>query len=318
MRGPERPYEKPANRFRILLLGDSQVDATMVETRERVGERLEQILNAEHPAKMIEVLSMGAGGYSTDQEMLWLESEGWKFSPDIVVLVFSDDDVSGNAATYFYGPKPRFLWDGKDLTLHNVPVPEGLAGRHSHEPVRWNLDTRLPAIHRWAENHSRLYDFLFVGWQRLTPRPAPSRLYRTPETQDVAAAWEVSGALLAHMNREANEKKSRLIIFYLPRRESVYRDDWAALKSRLHLPAQDWNMDLVAARLISICRAESLDCEDPTERFVAAAGTATASNRRLYNKYDTHWTAAGHRVAAKILAAKIRPEVNTTVGDPAH
>ena len=309
MRGPERAYQKPADTFRILMLGDSQVDATMVETRDRVSETLERLLNDAHPAKHVEVMAMGAGAYSTDQELLWLESEGWKFSPDLVILMFFEDDVSGNGLPYFYGPKPQFLWDGQKLVLHNVPVPELGAGHHEHEQARWDMDKRFPAVHRWAESHSRLYRFFFVDWQRLTPLPPRSPLYSKPEPQDVRAAWDLTGALLARMKRDATERQSRLLVFYIPRREDVYHKDWAALESELHLRPEEWDMRRVTARFLAVCRQEALDCLDPTERFVEAASRSTQRNERLYNQYDTHWTVKGHRLAAEILSAKIAPEL---------
>lgn len=309
MRGPDRPYEKPPDAYRILLLGDSFVDGYMVDTRDRVTETLERLLNDARPAKKVEAFAMGVVGYSADQKLLWLESDGWKFSPDLVVLMFFDDDVFGDGLPYYYGPKPQFLLNGRQLTLHNVPVPEGLAGHHSHQQARWDIDKRFPAFHRWAETHSRLYRLLFVDLRGLTPLPPFSPLYKKPETPEVRSAWDVTGALLGRMREEASGHGSRLLVFYIPRREDVYREDWAALGSNLGLRPEEWDMRGVTARFLSICRQENLDCIDPTARFEEAARLAKQKNQRLYNKYDAHWNASGNRLAAEILAARIRPEM---------
>ena len=316
MRGPDRPYEKPPDTYRILLVGDSFVDGYMVATEDRVTETLERLLNSAHPPKKVEVFAMGVVGYSADQKLLWLESEGWKFSPDLVVLMFFDDDVFGDGLPYYYGPKPQFLLDGQKLVLHNVPVPEGLAGHHSHQQARWDMDRRFPAFHRWAEAHSRLYRLFIVDLRGLTPLPPFSPLYRKPETPEVRSAWNVTGALLSRMKQEADQHGSRFLVFDIPRREDVYRQEWQALASKLGLRPEEWDMRSVTARFLSICREESLDCLDPTARFEEAAAAARQKNERLYNKYDAHWNASGNRLAAEILAARIGPELAADGSEP--
>jgi len=308
MRGPERPDAKPPDTYRILLVGDSFVDGYTVAAQDRVTEKLERLLNEAHPAKNVEAFAMGVAGYSIDQKLLWLEAEGWKLSPDLVVLMFFDDDVFGDGLPFYFGHKPQFLMKDGALVLHNVPVPEGPAGSHSHQATRWNIDKRFPDFHRWVEAHSRLYRLLFVDLGGLTPLPPFSPLYRRPETPEVRSAWDVTGALMRRMSVETREHSSQFLVFYIPRREDVYRREWDALGSRLGLRPETWDMRGVTSRFLTICRQESLDCMDPTAQFEEAA-TAHARQQRLYNKYDAHWTAAGNRLAAEILAEKIGPEL---------
>jgi len=311
MRGPDLAHAKPPGTYRVIVLGDSFIDAFMVPYGRRVTELLEKSLNQGGSLQRVEVVPMGVVGYSTDQELLWLESEGFLYSPDLVVLMFFDNDIYGNGLPYFYGPKPQFLWDGRKLALHNVPVPEGLAGHHPHEQARWNLAARFPKFHRWAVQHSRLYRLLIVDLQDLTPLPPYSPIYKKPETPEVRAAWGVTGALLARMQREVAGHGARFMVFYIPRREDVYRQEWAALETKLGLHSEDWNMRGVTDHFLSICRDESLDCIEPTEQFVEAARAAAQSGRRLYNKYDAHWNENGHRLAAEILVKKIQPELQS-------
>ncbi len=307
MRGPERPYAKPPGAYRILVLGDSFVDAFMVAAEDRATEVLEKSLNAGHPPRRVEVLAMGVVGYSTDQELLWLEEEGSKFAPDLVILMFFDNDIYGNGLPFFFGAKPQFLWDGRRLALHNVPVHGVPAGHQPHQTARWNLSSRFPAFHRWAEAHSRLYRLLIVDLAGLTPLPPYSPIYQKPETPQVRSAWDVTRALLARMKRDVSDQHGRFLVFYIPRREDVYREDWAALEAKLGLRPEEWDMRGVTTRFLAICEQESLHCLDPTARFVEAARSASRKNQRLYNKYDAHWNANGHRLAAEILAEEIRP-----------
>src|SRR5262249_42346881 len=109
IRGPERPYEKPAGTFRIVLLGDSYIEGYMVPLQERVSEVLERLLNAESTGTHYEVIALGTAGYSSDQELLWLEQEGLRYHPDVVVNMFYANDVWYNAQSkYWRGSKPLF------------------------------------------------------------------------------------------------------------------------------------------------------------------------------------------------------------------
>ena len=75
-------------------------------------------------ASQWQVLNAGVSGWGTDQEYLYLQAEGFKFAPSIVVLaLFVGNDPSENMFSIRYGlQKPVFL--DTQLTLANVPVPK--------------------------------------------------------------------------------------------------------------------------------------------------------------------------------------------------
>jgi hypothetical protein len=83
--------------------------------------------------------------------------------------------------------------------------------------------------------------------------PPFSPLYRRPETPEVRSAWDVTGALLARMKQEADQHGSHFLVFDIPRREDVYREEWEALGSRLGLRPEEWDMRGVTQRFLSIC-----------------------------------------------------------------
>ena len=86
LRDPERGYETPAGTARILALGDSFVEGYSVSLPETATQVLESALGrAGCPA---EVINGGTAGYSTDQELLFYETEGHRYKPRVVVLFF--------------------------------------------------------------------------------------------------------------------------------------------------------------------------------------------------------------------------------------
>ena len=56
----------------------------------------------------------GTAGYSTDQEMLFYETEGHRYQPRVVVLFFYYNDVVYNDRQEFFGRSSRCSRWGKD------------------------------------------------------------------------------------------------------------------------------------------------------------------------------------------------------------
>ncbi len=129
--------EKPAGVRRIVCLGDSHTEAYTVNEDETYTARLARLLAPRGP---LEVINLGVGGFSTDQELLAYVHYGRGCSPDLVLLQFCSNDVPFNVRDrYWRGHKPCFIRHGSTLLLTNVPVPDqsgtGLASgpllRHS-------------------------------------------------------------------------------------------------------------------------------------------------------------------------------------------
>ena len=179
IRGPEYPYEKPNNEYRILILGDSFAEGYMVEFHELFSEVLKANLNTVDNLQLdVEVINSGTGGYSTDQELLWFYSEGKKYNPDLTVLMFYDNDVwFNNQHKYWRGEKPQFvIYDNQFVQLTNVPVP-----RQKDTP-----ETEF-SLGDWLKNDVQLYRFL------------EARIENTPSLQELGIGL---GVLEAPSQRE--------------------------------------------------------------------------------------------------------------------
>lgn len=121
LRDREHPYESPPGIFRILALGDSYTWGYGVADDEIFTQVLESRLLGGQPSW--EVINAGVSGWGTDQEYLFLMREGFKYSPQVVVLaLFLVNDLTNNMSPKQYGlNKPVFL--DTDLELANTPVP---------------------------------------------------------------------------------------------------------------------------------------------------------------------------------------------------
>jgi len=94
LRDREFSFEKPPDVYRVIMLGDSTTFGWGVKAEDTAAKFLERKLNANLPAgyNRAEVMNAGVGNYDTVQEVTYYETIGWKYHPDLVVLVFFIND----------------------------------------------------------------------------------------------------------------------------------------------------------------------------------------------------------------------------------
>ncbi|MFN2433481.1 MAG: GDSL-type esterase/lipase family protein [Gemmatimonadota bacterium] len=329
LRGPLRSYAKPAGTYRVLMLGDSFLEGYTVQERELVTTGLEDLLDAAQGACRVEVIGLGTSGYSTDQELLWLESEGLRYDPDLVVLMFYANDVWYNAQPSLTGPKPLFVVRGDTLVLTNVPVPQPNAEQRGEAGLGEEA-TRAVGVRSWLREESKLYALVRLAL-RNHPRvyalairaglaegggeialdatgemavPAEFLVFLTRKPPEVHEAWRTTDALLERMRRSATRAGAGILGFYISPPWSVDEQE-SAVRPQSGIFAADLDARGVAKRFLEACARASMPCIDATARFSQAAHALRQENRRLYFRYDRHWTAEGHRLAARILADRV-------------
>ncbi len=120
LRDREHSYDKSPDIFRIVVLGDSFVFGSGgVSASNRFTDLLEKV------SPNLEVINMGVPGYSTDQEYLFLKTEGLKYHPDVVVLCVFVNDFYESFVTLnpsIGRPKGYFSSEGGELLFHRPPV----------------------------------------------------------------------------------------------------------------------------------------------------------------------------------------------------
>jgi Flp pilus assembly protein TadD/lysophospholipase L1-like esterase len=142
-RDRERTLQKPDGVRRVLLLGDSVVEGYGLRESETISRRLENL----YPDDSIEVLNFGVSAYCTLAEIELLEVKGLKFDPDIVILVFVENDFDNfNREAFPLGQmidRPavvKALFRSSRLfRLASVRLNLFHFGAET-DPVRWNQD----------------------------------------------------------------------------------------------------------------------------------------------------------------------------------
>lgn len=97
MHDTDHKRDKPANTLRVLMLGDSFVQASQVNESETSHQILENLLNDgdnNQQLKQFEVISAGVHRWGTAQQLVYYRTEGRHYQPDLVLLmVYLGNDV---------------------------------------------------------------------------------------------------------------------------------------------------------------------------------------------------------------------------------
>ena len=92
-RGPEVAYRKPESTTRILYLGDSVTFGALVADDTKIFSHLVARRLAASTGRAVEPINAGVDGYSPWQEALFLEREGLRYEPDLVVVTLVWNDL---------------------------------------------------------------------------------------------------------------------------------------------------------------------------------------------------------------------------------
>jgi hypothetical protein len=304
LRGPERPYEKASGTPRVLALGDSFVEAFMVDDAHTVTSRLEAHLTER--GCRTEVLNGGTVGYSTDQEYLFYRDEGRKYAPDVVVLFVYHNDIPYLPVEDYTGyPKPRLDFSAQPPVVVNQPVPpyEPKAVTAAPAPPEEEYSHLLEFVKQGLEGTSaRTYNRLAaLGlWEPLRKLPMNDelRLYQVPELGHLRPAWSTFTYTVQTLARDVAGAGGRLVVAYVPSRMEVNESVWQLTEARYGVGGIGFQRTAVADRIRHITGRIGVPMIDLTPPLHAAEGFFTPT----YFATDSHWNARGQDVAARALS----------------
>ena len=299
----ERPVQKAPGTYRILLLGDSFVEAMQVPIEQTFARRLEAAL-AGAAAPRVEVMSMGVSGYGTASQYLWYREHGRAYQADLVLLSFyPGNDVRNNSPTLETALRPEYDSDG---TLRRV-----IAGKTAGDGRRgWAASSaaftyfRKLLITGQPELADRLAHLGLLDAAAVRPVPIVDGVpldywvYAAAPPASWADAWAHTDYLLDALHHAVAGAGARLMVMVVTAREQIYPGDWAEI---LHTyPAMQgvtWDLNGPERRVLAWCNRAGVPCIQLSPAFLARRDT-----ERLHYIHDGHWTAAGHALAAQTVA----------------
>lgn len=150
-------FAKPADTFRVVVLGDSVPNDPSVPFRQRFVHQLEVKLQALlPPSRRAEVINVSCEGYNTIQEVEQLENVGLKYNPDVIVVAYVLNDPflqnggDRRVGNSYFAFRLAKLFAGDRWCQTFAPLHEGynfeLVVGHSFDRLQWMSGGRYPDV----------------------------------------------------------------------------------------------------------------------------------------------------------------------------
>lgn len=309
----DRPheYEPAPGVFRIVVLGDSFMEAYQVPLEASLPFRLQEELQDRH----VESVNLGIGGYGTAQEVLYLEEEGLRYRPDLVLLAFfTGNDIQNNSE-----PLQAELFGADDVKAYARPYAHAtsLTG-----PLEWTPPDyarmlreaeakqreRASPIHRAFRFVQPVVLANLVGqaWARTAARlgapPAPPAAHfgwpflEGYQSEIWDEAWLDTRRLMLEGQRVARDAGAAYVIAVVPAKVQV--DPAFRELAKAQYQGVKFDETRVNRALRKFCAEHDIPLFDPTATF---ARHIAAGEPLYYHLEDHHWNAAGHALATEEL-----------------
>lgn len=316
MHDRERSPDKPDGVFRILMLGDSFVEAQQVALPETSRHILEETLNElAPPGRQVEVMAGAIRGWGPAQQLLYFRTIGRAYRPDLVLVlwlpakdltnVLPYDRLTGANGTTCYIPYFA-LCNGRFDPEPWFPAPGFKPAWQSCSGLEKRLSSGLNALY----HHSRLYQRLEPLLAGRTGRVDYANPY-VPWLPEAAArdpalqyAYRLTRAILEQLAAEAAAVGAATAVVIVPFNVALYSDVEATFQSSIRQTIQAEtglaaDTTLPNRTFLALMQQAGLPTLDLHPLFV---DYLRAGGEPLYWPADPHWNLNGNRVAAELMA----------------
>jgi hypothetical protein len=296
-RDVERTLHKPGDTYRIAMLGDSFVEGLEVELDSTFLAIAEKRLNAQSD-RAFEVMNFGRIGMTQSEELLVLQNEVVRFSPDMVALLFwPENDIRDiDRRTAINQLRPFYIVSQSGELILDTSFTQ-------------RREYKLKAVLSPFKKRSVLLSFLlerygYLRWrmreaQVSPPEPAQAELAGSLSLQTAhpdpvyAENYRLNKRLIREM---AEFCKQRGVRFLLICAGAVYKPEDEERRREVDptFEADFFDTDLRAHA--DSLRIEFLGLHQPFERHYRATKRSLSW---------AHWNYEGHRVVADELVNKI-------------
>jgi lysophospholipase L1-like esterase len=288
----EPAIPKPPGTFRIMVIGDSMVQAVEVPLEQRFQTALDQLLQRDFPQRKFDVVALGYSGTGQANQLPFFERFKDQLNPNLLVLVVANNDLANNSPLL---EAIRHGWHPEHLPLLFFRKnSDGSCSRMAIDPTweqhilpRGDEFDRLMKLREMSPD----YKAMLQGWN-----PAPSEAagldFVFYETGQLPPAFEEAVQLtrcsFAEWKRLAEQDGLPLVVVVVPavrgQEPAVEKDGQfkriAGILSELHVPLLDLYPEFVKRG----------DMDD------------------AHFKFDGHWTSTGHKWSAEAILDYLKHE----------
>lgn len=293
MRDREHSIEPPKGVYRVLLFGDSFMEALQVPFDSAFPSLLEHQLNREE--RPVEVVSAAVSGWGTDDELRYLERYGMQYKPNLVLIAMTlHNDISDNLRQEWHRLK-----DGRLEDVNPPPIP---GFQFAILKAKAFLATRFQLYQLWRRvRHG--------GEMRQIATDLKSHmvtLFEHPPHPTIAQGMTLTDSLLGRIQKLAQQGGAQVAIVLLPLRVQLSDTMFASLVRTTGIPAENMVLDEPQRDLEAIAARQRIPVIDLLPAFRQWSNDSTGS---LFLERDGHWNEAGHRLAALVVSKALVPSL---------
>ena len=319
----EHDVEKPDGVFRILVLGDSFMEADSVKLDDTFHRQVEELARA--AGNNVEVINMGVAGYGTLQEYLVFQNIGHLYNPDLVLVGFYDgNDLINNSLELAsilteegQATNARPFLDLNESARWTITPVDFEGAQRSYaknkaalEAKRNNLTEKLVLLQLLTTGIARIPVPEFLKSQESQQEPivkshqelALMGVNYCEEPAEYTRAWDATELIFARFKEEVETHGSRLVVFTVPALEEVSLEymkavtDDVAYPDKLCLEEAPGHARL--SRILTELDLEQISLLPDFRRVMREDGI------NLYQS-DLHWNPKGHALAAESVVSEL-------------
>jgi len=290
MRDREHSLKKKEGTFRILVLGDSFMEALQVPFSESFPKLLEDRLR-EVGLSNVEVINAAVSGWGTEDELAYLVRYGKWFEPDLILIAMTlHNDISDNMREQFY-------------TLNY--------GRLIVRPVREApaMEYLLLRLKAFVASHSHLFQLWRKFWYRKEIQETGLRLNQHVvnlltgnDAKSMARGWQLTFKELAEMQKEGRTIGAKTAVVLLPLSLQLSNEHFGKFMASNDISTENMVDRKPQDTMIKFGVTEGVEMIDLLPVFKE---WVEKRNEQLYLERDGHWNSIGHRVAADSVASEL-------------
>lgn len=322
-RDVEHDVEKSEEVFRILVLGDSFMEANSVELENTFHRQIEKL--AREAGNNVEVINMGVAGYGTLQEYLVFQHMGQLYEPDLVLVGFFDgNDVINNS------------WELSSILTEKGQVTNARPFLDLNKPETWAI-TPVDfegAQRSYAENKASLearknkltekLALLRLLTSQIARIPVPDDLINQESQQEAVErsryelalmgvnycvepaeftrAWDATERIFARFKEEVEAYGAKLVVFTVPAVEEVSLEYMKSVIADVDYPDK-----LCLEEAPGHARLNRMLTDLDINQISLLSDFQTVMRKDQINLYqsDLHWNPTGHALAAKRVVSEL-------------
>lgn len=287
MRDREHKVEKQEGVFRILLLGDSFMEAYQVRFEDSFPNLLEGFLS-KRMAFPVEVINASVSGWGTDHQLTYLLRYGTELRPDLILVAMTlHNDVSDNLLEEFHSIKDRRLYEQprQEIPLSHFVILQlkGFLARNLH-------------IFQLIRRYLSLREAKEAG---ITLDEHVANLISISPNDQMHLGWDMTHQLFEKTNTVAEGIGARLVICLLPLGIQVSDERLSQFVRSQGLDIKKVSLEKPQQVMKEWGRRTGIEIIDLLPGF---RKWIESSQRVVFLQNDGHWNEAGHRLAALIVS----------------